>query len=72
MIEIHFTGEMKATIHADVLEEEGEALASGSTLVLRKVCVRNDLCMRVDCWLLSLLPPSLPHSLWFALLYRTR
>ena len=32
-------GEMKATIHADVLEEEGEALATGSTLVLRKVCV---------------------------------
>jgi hypothetical protein len=30
---------MKATIHADVLEEEGEALASGSCLVLRKVCI---------------------------------
>jgi hypothetical protein len=28
---------MKATIHADVLEEEGELLATGSTLVLRKV-----------------------------------
>ena len=30
---------MKATIHAEVLEEEGEALASGSCLVLRKVCI---------------------------------
>ncbi len=28
---------MKATIHGDVLEEEGQLLASGSTLVLRKV-----------------------------------
>ena len=32
-------GEMKATIHADVLEEEGDALSSGSCLVLRKVCI---------------------------------
>jgi hypothetical protein len=28
---------MKATIHSDVLEEEGQLLATGSTLVLRKV-----------------------------------
>ena len=35
------TGEMKATIHADVLDEEGDALAAGSTLVLRKVTVYN-------------------------------
>ncbi|EKX32885.1 hypothetical protein GUITHDRAFT_120910 [Guillardia theta CCMP2712] len=31
------TGEMKATIHANVLEEEGDNLTSGSCLVLRKV-----------------------------------
>jgi len=28
---------MKATIHGDVLEEQGQLLATGSTLVLRKV-----------------------------------
>jgi len=48
------SGEMKATIHADVVEEEGQALAAGSSLVLRKVrlCMCMYVCMYVwmDGW----------------------
>ena len=63
---IFFAGEIKGTVHADVLEEFGSSITSGSVMVLRRVSVLSPTPRRhylsiTLCNVVSLYTPSGVH-----------